>query len=73
LNTILFEDYVLGRNLAFILPETNFLHRDEKVLKQKELVENESDFAERCRKALEKSFGMEVPMPSCTSKKRYRF
>jgi hypothetical protein len=43
------------------------------MIEQRKLVEDESDFAERCRKALEKSFGMEVPMPSCTNKKRYRF
>jgi hypothetical protein len=40
------------------------------MLQQRKLVENESDFAEKCRKALEKSFGMEVPMPRCTGKKK---
>ena len=34
---------------------------------------NEKDLAEKCRIALEKSFGMQVPMPICIGKKHHRF
>jgi hypothetical protein len=31
---------------------------------------NKTDFAERCRIAIEKSYGMSVPKPNCLSNKQ---
>jgi len=36
-------------------------------------IENKKNLGERCRVALEKSYGMQVPMPKCLGKKRHRF
>jgi hypothetical protein len=32
----------------------------------------EEEFAEKCRKALEKSWGVNVPMPNCLNNKKLR-
>lgn len=32
-------------------------------------IENEKDLAEQCRIALQKSYGMQIPVPKCLAKK----
>jgi hypothetical protein len=40
------------------------------MIPQTKAAKNEPDFAEQCRMALEKSFGMPVPKPKCLSKRQ---
>lgn len=39
------------------------------MFKEKETDADQKDFAERCRIALEKSYGTQLPMPKCFDKK----
>jgi hypothetical protein len=36
-------------------------------------ISNEKNLAETCRLALEKSYGMQIPVPNCLARKERRF
>ncbi len=39
------------------------------MMRQKFSENHDSEMAEKCRRALEKSYGMDIPMPKCIVKK----
>jgi hypothetical protein len=46
-----------------------------KIIEEKKMIEQEfaqnpnGEFAEKCRKGLEKAYGIDIPMPKCMAKK----
>jgi hypothetical protein len=60
-----------ARNTAFIFCSSS-AQSEKKMINQKFTQNLDGEFAEKCRKALEKAYGVDFPMPKCRVKRATR-